>query len=130
MRHKKSGRQLNRNSSHRKAMFKNMVISLIEAESIKTTVPKAKELRGVFEPLVTLAKVDSVANRRRAFSKLRNDSAVGKLFSDLGPRFKDRPGGYLRIIKMGPRPGDAAPMAFVELTDKSEDSSEEISQED
>ena len=130
MRHGKARRRLNRTSSHRKAMFKNMVISLIETESIKTTVPKAKELRGVFEPLVTLAKVDSVANRRRAFSKLRNDSAVGKLFSDLGPRFKDRPGGYLRIIKMGPRPGDAAPMAFVELTDKSEDSSEEISQED
>ena len=130
MRHGKARRRLNRTSSHRKAMFKNMVISLIETESIKTTVPKAKELRGVFEPLVTLAKVDSVANRRRAFSKLRNDSAVGKLFSDLGPRFKDRPGGYLRIIKMGPRPGDAAPMAFVELTDRSEDSSEEISQED
>ena len=130
MKHNIKNKKLNRTSSHRKAMFKNMVISLIETESIKTTVPKAKELRGVFEPLVTLAKVDSVANRRRAFSKLRNDSAVGKLFSDLGPRFKDRPGGYLRIIKMGPRPGDAAPMAFVELTDKSEDSSEEISQED
>ncbi len=131
MRHQKTGRKFGRTSDQRKAMFKNMVISLIETESIKTTVPKAKELRGVFEPLVTLAKVDSVANRRRAFSKLRNDSAVGKLFSDLGPRFKDRPGGYLRIIKMGPRPGDAAPMAFVELTDKSEDSSsEEISQED
>ena len=130
MRHQKTGRKFGRTSDQRKAMFKNMVISLIETESIKTTVPKAKELRGVFEPLVTLAKVDSVANRRRAFSKLRNDSAVGKLFSDLGPRFKDRPGGYLRIIKMGPRPGDAAPMAFVELTDQSEDSSEEISQED
>ena len=130
MRHQKTGRKFGRTSDQRKAMFKNMVISLIETESIKTTVPKAKELRGVFEPLVTLAKVDSVANRRRAFSKLRNDSAVGKLFTNLGPRFKNRPGGYLRIIKMGPRPGDAAPMAFVELTDKSQDSSEEISQED
>ena len=130
MRHQKTGRKFGRTSDQRKAMFHTTVISLIETESIKTTVPKAKELRGVFEPLVTLAKVDSVANRRRAFSKLRNDSAVGKLFADLGPRFKDRPGGYLRIIKMGPRPGDAAPMAFVELTDKSEDSSEEISQED
>ena len=130
MRHQKIGRKFGRTSDQRKAMFKNMVISLIEIESIKTTVPKAKELRGVFEPLVTLAKVDSVANRRRAFSKLRNDSAVGKLFSDLGPRFMDRPGGYLRIIKMGPRPGDSAPMAFVELTEKAEDSSEEISQKD
>ena len=130
MRHQKTGRKFGRTSDQRKALFKNMVISLIEIESIKTTVPKAKELRGVFEPLVTLAKVDSVANRRRAFSKLRNDSAVGKLFSDLGPRFMDRPGGYLRIIKMGPRPGDSAPMAFVELTEKAEDSSEEISQKD
>ena len=100
-------------------MFKNMVISLIETESIKTTVPKAKELRGVFEPLVTLAKVDSVANRRRAFSKLRNDSAVGKLFSDLGPRFKDRPGGYLRILKRGYRAGDKSPIAQIELVEKS-----------
>ena len=130
MRHQKTGRKFGRTSDQRKAMFKNMVISLIETESIKTTVPKAKELRGVFEPLVTLAKVDSVANRRRAFSKLRNDSAVGKLFSDLAPRFMDRPGGYLRIIKMGPRPGDSAPMAFVELTEKSKDLSEEISQKD
>ena len=130
MRHQKTGRKFGRTSDQRKAMFKNMVISLIEIESIKTTVPKAKELRGVFEPLVTLAKVDSVANRRRAFSKLRNDSAVGKLFSDLGPRFMDRPGGYLRIIKIGPRPGDSAPMAFVELTEKAENSSEEISQKD
>ena len=130
MRHQKTGRKFGRTSDQRKAMFKNMVISLIEIESIKTTIPKAKELRGVFEPLVTLAKVDSVANRRKAFSKLRNDSAVGKLFSDLGPRFMDRPGGYLRIIKMGPRPGDSAPMAFVELTEKAEDLSEEISQKD
>jgi len=130
MRHQKTGRKFGRTSDQRKAMFKNMVISLIETESIKTTVPKAKELRGFFEPLITLAKVDSVANRRRAFSKLRNDSAVGKLFSDLAPRFMDRPGGYLRIIKMGPRPGDSAPMAFVELTEKAEDSSEEISQKD
>ena len=118
MRHQKTGRKFGRTSDQRKAMFKNMVISLIETESIKTTVPKAKELRGVFEPLVTLAKVDSVANRRRAFSKLRNDSAVGKLFSDLGPRFKDRPGGYSRIIKIGFRKGDAAPIAFIELVDR------------
>ena len=130
MRHQKTGRKFGRTSDQRKAMFKNMIISLIETESIKTTVPKAKELRGVFEPLVTLAKIDSVANRRRAFSKLRNDSAVGKLFSDLAHRFKNRPGGYLRIIKMGPRPGDAAPMAFVELTEKAEDFSEDISQKD
>ena len=130
MRHQKTGRKFGPTSHQTKHIIKNIDNTLIHTEYIKTTVPKAKELRGVFEPLVTLAKVDSVANRRRAFSKLRNDSAVGKLFSDLGPRFKDRPGGYLRIIKMGPRPGDAAPMAFVELTDKSEDSSEEISQED
>ncbi len=117
MRHKKSGRKLGRNSSHRKAMFRNMATSLVHHESIKTTVPKAKELRRVIEPLITLAKVDGVANRRLAFSRLRDKAAVGKLFSELGPRFKERPGGYLRILKIGPRPGDAAPMAIVQLVD-------------
>ncbi len=117
MRHKKSGRRLGRNSSHRKAMFRNMATSLVHHETIKTTVPKAKELRRVIEPLITLAKVDGVANRRLAFSRLRDKAAVGKLFSDLGPRFKERPGGYLRILKIGPRPGDAAPMAIVQLVD-------------
>ena len=118
MRHRKSGRQLNRNSSHRKAMFKNMAVSLIEHELIKTTVPKAKELRRVAEPLITLAKDDSVAKRRLAFARLRSDAAVGKLFSELGPRYKERQGGYLRILKCGNRPGDKAPMAFVELVDR------------
>lgn len=118
MRHRKSGRQLNRNSSHRKAMFKNMATSLFEHEVIKTTLPKAKELRRVAEPLITLAKEDSVANRRLAFSRLRDKAAVGKLFSDLGPRYKERPGGYLRILKCGYRTGDAAPMAYVELVDR------------
>jgi large subunit ribosomal protein L17 len=117
MRHRKSGRKLGRNSSHRKAMFRNMATSLVRHEIIKTTVPKAKELRRVVEPLITLAKVDGVANRRLAFNRLRDKEAVGKLFSDLGPRFKDRPGGYLRILKTGPRPGDAAPMAIVQLVD-------------
>jgi large subunit ribosomal protein L17 len=117
MRHKKSGRRLGRNSSHRKAMFRNMATSLVRHETIKTTVPKAKELRRVVEPLITLAKVDGVANRRLAFNRLRDKEAVGKLFSDLGPRFKDRPGGYLRILKIGPRAGDAAPMAIVQLVD-------------
>jgi large subunit ribosomal protein L17 len=117
MRHRKSGRKLGRNSSHRKAMFRNMATSLVRHETIKTTVPKAKELRRVVEPLITLAKVDGVANRRLAFSRLRDKEAVGKLFNDLGPRFKDRPGGYLRILKTGPRPGDAAPMAIVQLVD-------------
>ena len=117
MRHKKSGRKLGRNSSHRKAMFRNMATSLVHHETIKTTVPKAKELRRVIEPLITLAKVDGVANRRLAFNRLRDKAAVGKLFTDLGPRFKDRPGGYLRILKTGPRPGDAAPMAIVQLVD-------------
>jgi large subunit ribosomal protein L17 len=117
MRHRKSGRKLGRNSSHRKAMFRNMATSLVRHEMIKTTVPKAKELRRVVEPLITLAKVDGVANRRLAFNRLRDKEAVGKLFSDLGPRFKDRPGGYLRILKTGPRPGDAAPMAIVQLVD-------------
>lgn len=117
MRHRKSGRKLGRNSSHRKAMFRNMATSLVHHETIKTTLPKAKELRRVFEPLITLAKEDGVANRRLAFDRLRDKAAVGKLFTDLGPRFKERPGGYIRILKMGPRPGDAAPMAIVQLVD-------------
>jgi large subunit ribosomal protein L17 len=117
MRHRKSGRKLGRNSSHRKAMFRNMAASLIRHETIKTTLPKAKELRRVAEPLITLAKEDDVAKRRLAFDRLRDKEAVGKLFKDLGPRFKDRPGGYIRILKMGPRPGDAAPMALVQLVD-------------
>ena len=118
MRHRKSGRQLNRNSSHRKAMFSNMANSLIEHEIIKTTLPKAKELRRVAEPLITIAKNDSVANRRLAFSRLRDKATVGKLFKELGPRFKGRPGGYTRIMKCGFRSGDAAPMAYVELVDR------------
>ncbi len=118
MRHRKAGRQLNRNSSHRKAMFRNMAVSLIEHEVIKTTLPKAKELRRVAEPLITMAKQDSVAKRRLAFSRLRDKAAVGKLFTDLGPRFEARPGGYVRILKCGYRPGDKAPMAFVELLDR------------
>ena len=115
MRHRKSGRQLNRNSSHRKAMFRNMAVSLMQHEMIKTTLPKAKELRRVAEPLITMAKSDSVAKRRLAFSRLRDRSVVTKLFKELGPRFKERPGGYLRILKCGFRPGDKAPMAIVEL---------------
>ncbi len=118
MRHRKSGRQLNRNSSHRKAMFSNMVTSILKHELIKTTLPKAKELRGFAEPLITLAKVDSVANRRLAFAKLRDREAVTKLFNELGPRYQDRPGGYLRVMKCGFRTGDAAPMAYVELVDR------------
>lgn len=118
MRHRKSGRQLNRNSSHRQAMFRNMAASLIESEVIKTTLPKAKELRRVAEPLITLAKEDSVANRRLAFSRTRSKSAVGKLFAELGPRYQSRPGGYTRILKCGHRAGDAAPMAFIELVDR------------
>ncbi len=117
MRHRKSGRRLGRNSPHRKAMFRNMATSLLRHETIKTTLPKAKELRRVVEPLITLAKEDGVANRRLAFDRLRDKEAVGKLFKDVGPRFKDRPGGYLRILKTGPRPGDAAPMAIVQLVD-------------
>lgn len=115
MRHRHSGRQLNRNSSHRKAMFRNMTTSLVEHELIKTTVIKAKELRMVAEPLITLAKTDSVANRRLAFARLRSKEAVGKLFTDLGPRYQDRPGGYIRIMKCGLRAGDKSPMAYVEL---------------
>ena len=115
MRHRHSGRQLNRNSSHRKAMFRNMTASLVEHEIIKTTVIKAKELRMVAEPLITLAKNDSVANRRLAFARLRSKEAVGKLFTDLGPRYQGRPGGYIRILKCGLRAGDKTPMAYVEL---------------
>ena len=118
MRHRHSGRQLNRNSSHRKAMFRNMTASLVEHELIKTTLPKAKELRGYAEPLITLAKKDSVANRRLAFNRLRDDAAVGKLFNELGPRYLERPGGYIRILKCGYRTGDKAPMAYVELVDR------------
>lgn len=118
MRHKLSGRQLGRNASHRKAMFRNMVISLVEHELIKTTLPKAKELRRFAEPLITLAKVDSVANRRLAFARLNNKEAVGKLFSQLGPRYNTRPGGYVRILKCGFRSGDKAPMAYVELVER------------
>jgi len=118
MRHRKSGRKLNRNSSHRAAMFRNMTVSLFEHEVIRTTLPKAKELRRVAEPLITLSKQDSVANRRLAFSRTRSDMAVGKLFNELGPRYKQRPGGYLRVLKCGFRAGDAAPMAIVELVDR------------
>jgi large subunit ribosomal protein L17 len=118
MRHRLSGRKLNRTSSHRKAMFSNMTSSLVEHEIIKTTLAKAKELRMIAEPLITLAKEDSVANRRLAFDRLRNKESVGKLFTDLGPRFATRPGGYLRIIKCGYRQGDKAPMAYVELLDR------------
>lgn len=118
MRHRKSGRQLNRNASHRKAMFRNMACSLFEHEVIKTTLPKAKELKRVAEPLITLAKSDSVANRRLAFSRTGSKDAVGKLFSDLGPRYAERPGGYTRILKCGFRTGDAAPMAYIELVDR------------
>ncbi len=117
MRHRKSGRQLNRNSSHRKAMFQNMANSLFLHEAIKTTLPKAKELRRVVEPLITKAKSDSVANRRHVFSKLRDDAMVAKLFTELGPFYKDRPGGYTRILKAGFRTGDKAPMAVVQLVD-------------
>ena len=120
MRHRNSGRQLNRNSSHRKAMFKNMAASLFSHEVIRTTLPKAKELRRVAEPLITLAKVDSVANRRLAFDRIRDKAMVGKLFTDLGPRYKERPGGYMRILKCGFRSGDKAPMAYVELVDRPE----------
>ncbi len=118
MRHRKSGRKLGRNSSHRTAMYRNMAASLVQHETIKTTLPKAKELRRVVEPLITLAKQDGVSRRRLAFSRLRDDAAVGKLFNELGPRFKDRPGGYLRILKVGYRAGDAAPMALVQLLDQ------------
>ena len=118
MRHRQSGRQLNRNSPHRTAMFRNMASSLFEHEIIKTTLVKAKELRTVAEPLITLAKEDSVANRRLAFDRTRNKEMVGKLFSELGPRYAERPGGYIRILKCGERTGDKAPMAYVELVDR------------
>ena len=120
MRHRHSGRQLNRNSSHRKAMFRNMTVSLVEHELIKTTLAIAKELRSHAEPLITLAKTDSVANRRLAFDRTRSKETVGKLFTELGPRYQARPGGYIRILKCGYRAGDKAPMAYVELVDRPE----------
>ncbi len=126
MRHRESGRKLNRNSSHRTAMFRNMAVSLMEHEIIKTTLPKAKELRRVAEPLITMAKEDSVAKRRLAFSRLRDRDTVTKLFNELGPRYKDRPGGYLRILKCGVRAGDKAPMAIVELVDRPEPQAAEV----
>lgn len=125
MRHRESGRKLNRNSSHRKAMFRNMAVSLMQHEMIRTTLPKAKELRRVAEPLITIAKNDSVAKRRLVFSRLRDRTVVTKLFNELGPRYKNRPGGYLRILKCGYRPGDKAPMAIVELVDRKSESGEE-----
>ena len=118
MRHRKAGRKFNRTSSHRSAMFKNMAVSLIDHEIIKTTLPKAKELRRIAEPLITLSKTDNVANRRLAFNRTRNAAAVGKLFSELGPRYAERPGGYTRILKCGFRSGDSAPMAYIELVDR------------
>ncbi len=126
MRHRNSGRALGRNSSHRKAMFKNMSVSLLQHELIRTTVPKAKELRRVVEPLITLAKDDTVAKRRLAFSRLRDRSTVSKLFSEIGPRYSERPGGYLRILKCGFRAGDKAPMALVELVDRPEREDEDV----
>ncbi|MFL2583342.1 MAG: 50S ribosomal protein L17 [Gammaproteobacteria bacterium] len=129
MRHMNSGRRLNRNSSHRKAMFRNMTTSLFRHEVIRTTLAKAKELRRTAEPLITLAKMDSVAKRRLAFSRLRDRDIVGKLFNELAPRYESRPGGYLRILKCGFRPGDSAPMAIVELVDRP-DTDEEILESD
>ncbi|VAW57293.1 LSU ribosomal protein L17p [hydrothermal vent metagenome] len=129
MRHRKSGRQLNRNSSHRKAMFQNMTNSLFKHELIKTTLPKAKELRRFAEPLITMAKKDSVANRRLAFSRMRDKEMVGKLFSELSPRYINRPGGYLRIMKCGFRSGDAAPMAYIELVDRPDPTDEAVNVE-
>jgi large subunit ribosomal protein L17 len=120
MRHQKSGRTLGRKSSHRKAMYRNMAASLIQHETIRTTLPKAKELRRVVEPLITMAKQDGVSRRRLAFDRLRDKVSVGKLFNELGPRFKERPGGYLRILKIGYRAGDSAPMALVQLLDQPE----------
>ncbi len=118
MRHRKAGRKLGRNSSHRVAMFKNMTAALVREELIRTTLPKAKELRRVIEPMITRAKIDSVANRRLVFDRLRDKDAVSKLFGELGPRYAARPGGYLRILKCGFRTGDTAPMAYVELVDR------------
>ena len=129
MRHRESGRKLNRNSSHRKAMFRNMAVSLIEHEIIRTTLPKAKELRRFAEPLITMAKIDNVAKRRLAFSRLRDRSIVTKLFNELGPRYKERPGGYLRILKCGFRTGDKAAMAVVELVDRPQKLSDDESTE-
>jgi large subunit ribosomal protein L17 len=126
MRHRKSGRQLNRDSAHRQAMFRNMTCSLVRHELIKTTLPKAKELRRVAEPIITMSKSDSVARRRVIFNRLRDREAVGKLFTELGPRYQDRPGGYLRILKCGFRPGDKAPMAYVELVDRPEPEEEVV----
>jgi large subunit ribosomal protein L17 len=120
MNHQKAGRKLGRKSSHRRAMYRNMAASLIRHETVRTTLPKAKELRRVIEPLITLAKQDAIARRRLAFNRLRDRECVGKLFNELGPRFRNRPGGYLRILKMGVRPGDAAPMALVQLLDQPE----------
>lgn len=117
MRHRKSGRKFNRNSAHRKAMFRNMAVSLLRHETIRTTLPKAKALRRVAEPLITIARRDTLANRRLVFSRLRDRELVGKLFNELGPRYQTRPGGYLRILKYGFRSGDKAPMALVELVD-------------
>ncbi|MBU2968148.1 MULTISPECIES: 50S ribosomal protein L17 [unclassified Pseudoalteromonas] len=127
MRHRKSGRQLNRNSSHRKAMFSNMAGSLVKHQIIRTTLPKAKELRSVIEPLITLAKTDSVANRRLAFARTRDKEVVGILFNELGPRYENRPGGYTRILKCGFRTGDKAPMAYIELIDRP--ATEEVQEE-
>ena len=124
MRHRNSGRQLSRNSAHREAMFSNMAASLIKHELIRTTLPKAKELRRDAEPLITIGKIDGVANRRLAMSRLRDKEAVGKLFVELGPRYQARPGGYLRILKCGFRPGDNAPMAYVELVDRPRDAAQ------
>ncbi|NIJ68000.1 50S ribosomal protein L17 [Xanthomonas sp. 60] len=128
MRHQKSGRKFSRTSAHREAMFKNMAASLFKHELIKTTLPKAKELRRVAEPLITLAKVDSVANRRLAFARLRDNEAVGNLFTILGPRYANRPGGYLRLLKCGFRAGDNAPMAYVELVDRPAAVAEEVAE--
>ena len=132
MRHRKIGRKFNRTSAHRSAMFKNMAVSLIDHEIIKTTLPKAKELRRIAEPLITLSKMDNLANRRLAFNRTRNAAAVGKLFSELGPRYAERPGGYTRILKCGFRSGDSAPMAFIELVDRApiEDSNALSEEED
>jgi large subunit ribosomal protein L17 len=124
MRHRKAGRQLGRKSPHRTAMYRNMASSLVIHETIRTTLPKAKELRRVVEPLITMAKEDGVAQRRRAFDRLRNKESVGKLFKELGPRYRARPGGYLRILKIGNRPGDSAPMALVQLVDQPEKTAE------
>ena len=129
MRHRKAGRKFNRTSSHRSAMFKNMAVSLIDHEIIKTTLPKAKELRRIAEPLITLSKTDNVANRRLAFNRTRNAAAVGKLFSELGPRYAERPGGYTRILKCGFRSGDSAPMAYIELVDRAPIESSDASSE-